>query len=78
MLTMKFKFPSHELAEAFCCVIGIEDDLDLAAYPEGDEVEVLGVDDHEMMVEGCTSVAEHMGGTRIDRPVALETSSGRR
>jgi hypothetical protein len=62
---VKFKFPTHEKAEAFAWVIGIEDELDLAAFAEGDEVEVLGVDDHELMVNGCVHIAEASGGVRI-------------
>jgi len=73
---MKFKFPTHDIAESFAWGLGVEDELDLVAHAEGDEVEILGVDDHEDMVEECTRIAELLGGKRITEP--LETTSGRR
>lgn len=59
---MKFKFPDHATAEGFAYGIGCPTELDIAAFAEGDEVDVLGLDDHETIAPELKRIAAEMGG----------------
>lgn len=62
---MRFKFPNADVAAGFADGIGNPEELDVVASAEGDEIEILGLDDDTQMVASLTAAAESAGGVRV-------------
>lgn len=48
---MRFEFPNHDLALGFADGLADPDGLDVYASVDGNVLEILGLDDHPMMVQ---------------------------
>lgn len=62
---MRFKFPNHDVADGVAFGLGAPDELDVIALVEGDEIEVLGLDDHPTLAPEIIRCCESAGGVRL-------------
>jgi hypothetical protein len=62
---VRFKFPNDEVAIGVDLGLSAPDELDVVALRDGDELLILGLDDHPILGPEIIRICELAGGVRL-------------